>query len=482
VQATAARALSARKQRIRAASDRVAAERPRWLDRNRYFHEQDWRFLQLLVPPGSRVLDLGCGTGDLLAALRPARGVGVDLSPAMLEVARARHPGLELHQGDVENEATLDDIAGPFDFIILADLIGALEDCEGTLGLLHRLCGPRTRLIVAWYAPLWEPVLAAGERLGLKMPQEPQNFLSLADIAGLCALAGFEPIKREWRQLVPRRLGGLGPAINHTVATLPGLRALSLRNYLVARSLRRPAPPPRSVSVIVPCRNERGNIEPLVRRLPDFAPDVEVIFVEGHSRDGTREEIERVIALNPERDLKLLVQDGVGKADAVFKGFDRARGDVLMILDADLTVPPEDLPKFWRAIESGQAEFVNGSRLVYPRERQSMRFLNLIANRLFSSLFTWLLNQRFTDTLCGTKVIGREDHQRLKGVRAYLGGVDPFGDFDLILGASLLSLKIVEVPIRYESRRYGTTQISRFRHGLLLFRLVLHAHRKLKAL
>jgi glycosyltransferase involved in cell wall biosynthesis len=209
---------------------------------------------------------------------------------------------------------------------------------------------------------------------------------------------------------------------------------------------------------------------------------MEVIFVEGHSADGTWDEILRVQAAHPQWDIKAVQQKGKGKADAVFTAFDLARGDVLFILDADLTMPPEQLPKFWQALKSGRGEFVNGSRLVYPMESDAMRLLNLIANKTFSLLFTWLLSQRFTDTLCGTKVLRRADYARLKAGRAYFGDFDPFGDFDLIFGAAKLGLKVVEVPIRYASRSYGETQISRFRHGVMLLRMVLFAFLRIKAL
>ena len=237
-----------------------------------------------------------------------------------------------------------------------------------------------------------------------------------------------------------------------------------------------------SATIVIPARNERGNIEAAVKRIPPFADDIEIIFVEGHSTDGTWDEIERVAAAYSHYDIKTMRQSGIGKADAVFAGLDSARGDVLMILDADLTVPPEQLPKFWEAIRSGKGEFVNGSRLVYPMEDQAMRFLNLVANKAFSIIFTWLLSQRLTDTLCGTKVLRRAEYQRLKAGRSYFGDFDPFGDFDFIFGASKLGLKIVEVPIRYASRTYGETQISRFRHGLMLLRMVLFAFLRIKAL
>ena len=475
--------LSARKRAIRDLADRLAPEQPRWKTRNPYFHDEDKRYMRFLVPEGLRVLELGCGTGDLLAALRPARGVGLDLSERMVALAHASHPELELAVGDAEDPSTLQSLGGPFDVIILSDTIGVLEDIEAAFASLHALCTPDTRVIVAYHSRLWEPVLKLAEAFGLKAPTPSQNWLRLDDIAGLLGLTDFDLVKREWRQLLPRRMFGLGTLVNRFLAPLPLLRRLCLRNYVIARSMRH-APAegaPLSATVLVPARNEKGNIEPLVRRLPDFSPDIEILFVEGHSQDGTAEEIERVIAAYPDRDIKLLVQEGKGKGDAVRKGFAAARGDVLMILDADMTVPPEQLPKFYRALRAGKGEFINGSRLVYPMEDQAMRFLNLLANHIFSLLFSYLLNQRFTDTLCGTKVLRRAHYERIAAGRGYFGDFDPFGDFDLIFGASKLNLKVAEVPIRYASRGYGTTQISRFRHGWLLLRMVVFAYRKLKA-
>jgi glycosyltransferase involved in cell wall biosynthesis len=232
---------------------------------------------------------------------------------------------------------------------------------------------------------------------------------------------------------------------------------------------------------LIPCRNERGNVEAAVLRLPRFCDDIEILFVEGGSRDGTLEEIHRVIEAYPDRTIRVLRQDGDGKGNAVRCGFAAARGEVLMILDGDLTVPPEDLPKFYRALVTGKGEFINGTRLVYPMEDDAMRFLNEVANHIFSVLFTWLLNQRVTDTLCGTKVLRKQHYDRIVANRSYFGNFDPFGDFDLIFGATKSSLKSVEVPVRYSARTYGETQISRFRHGLLLLRMVVFAFVKLKA-
>jgi len=473
--------LFGRKRTIRARADRQARERLAWIARNSYFYREDHRYLRFLIPPGLKVLELGCGVGHSLAAVAPARGVGVDFSEATLAVARERYPEYEFRLGDVEDAATLEGLGEPFDVILLADTIGELEDCQTTLANLRRLATPDTRIVISYYSTLWEPLLKLGVWVRQKMPQEPQNWLSTDDIMALLELAGFEVVKREWRQLLPKRLFGLGPLVNRYVATLPLIRRLCLRNYVVARSRPTGSPEALSASVIIPCKNERGNIEAAIHRLPRFADDLEIIFVEGGSEDGTRAEIERVMACYPERDIRLLAQDGKGKGDAVRKGFAHARGEVLIILDADLTVPPEWLPRFYEAVRSGRGEFVNGSRLVYPMEEQAMRFLNLVANRVFSRLFTWLLNERLTDTLCGTKALLKRHYRRIVADRAYFGDFDPFGDFDLIFGAAKLNLKIVEIPVRYASRRYGETQISRFRHGWLLLRMVLFAFRKLKA-
>ena len=474
--------LSARKQEIRRRADATAYERAKWRRRAAFFHGEDLQFLRFLIPEGARVLELGCSTGELLAALRPSFGVGVDLSSVAVDQARQNFPDLSFHVGDVEDADFIRTLPGPFDFIVIVDTLGSLEDCQRMFENLHGLCTRETRVIVGYFSYGWHPLLKLAEWLRLKMPQPPQNVLALGDVRALAALADFEPVKSERRLLSPLRLLGLGRLINRFLAPLPLLNSLCLRHYTVCRSLRQRGDDPRTVTIVIPARKERGNIEPAIRRMPRFAGATEIIFVEGHSRDGTWEEIERVIRANPALNIKGLQQPGRGKADAVYTGFAAATGDVLMILDADLTIAPEHLPKFWEAIRSGKGEFVNGTRLVYPFEQDAMRFLNWVANKMFSRMFTSLLGQRFTDTLCGTKVLRRSDYLRLKAGRSYFGDFDPFGDFDLIFGASKLSLKMVEVPVRYASRTYGETQISRFRHGLMLLRMVWFAFLRIKAL
>ena len=469
-----------RKKIIEETSDLLASSRDQWIKKNSYFYNNDHSYMKFLVGDNMRVLELGCGTGQLLNSLNPSYGMGIDLSSNMISIAQKNYPNLSFIQGDVEDNELISSLQGSFDFIILSDTIGYLDDCEVAFERLHSLCTPDTRLIVSYYSWRWQPILALGEKIGLKMPSSEMNWLSTEDTMGFLHLADFEPVKREWRQLVPRSLFGLGTLINRLIGTLPLIRRLSLRNYLVARPVRDVKLRKTSTTVLIPCRNEKGNIENAVKRLPDFCEDLEILYVEGNSQDGTLDEIHRVIEAYPDKDIKVLVQDGKGKGDAVRKGFDHARGDILMILDADLTVPPEDLTKFYKAISSGKGEYINGTRLVYPMDNQAMRFLNFWANRTFSVLFTWLLNQRLTDTLCGTKVLTKKNYEKIVANRSYFGEFDPFGDFDLIFGATKLNLKIVEVPIRYAAREYGETQISRFQHGWLLLRMVVFAYKKLK--
>jgi SAM-dependent methyltransferase len=474
--------LSSRKQEIRRLQNEMAPQRAHWVQRAAFFHEEDLIYLKFLIPEGVRVLELGCGTGHLLASLNPAFGVGVDFSPEMIKEARKAYPDLTFLTGDIEDETFVRSLEGPFDVILIADTLGAIDDCQKLFEILQGLCTRETRLIIAYFSHLWYPALKLAEVLGIRMRQPPQNALAPADVKNLAMLADFNLVKSEQRLLVPFHLLGLGRLVNRFISPLPIIGNLCLRHYTVCRSLRHLGNEVKSASVVIPARNERGNIEAAVKRMPCFTEDIEIVFVEGHSKDGTWEEINRVAKAYPGRNIKAMQQPGKGKADAVFTGFDAARGDVLMILDADLTMPPEQLTKFWEAMRSGKGEFVNGSRLVYPFENDAMRFLNLIANRLFSIIFSWLLSQRFTDTLCGTKVLRRSDYLRLKEGRSYFGDFDPFGDFDLIFGAAKLNLKVVEIPVRYASRTYGETQISRFRHGLMLIRMVLLAFFRIKAL
>jgi glycosyltransferase involved in cell wall biosynthesis len=316
----------------------------------------------------------------------------------------------------------------------------------------------------------------------MKQKSPPQNWLAQQDLENLLYLNGYEIIRRGSRFLMPLHIPLLSGFVNRYLARLPLLRSLCMVQYAVARETAcMPAERPCSVTVVVPCRNEAGNIERLVDGMPELGARTELIFVDGDSTDGTVEKIREVMAKHPDREIKLIPQNGAfGKADAVRKGFDAATGDLLMILDADITVEPRDLPKFYLAAAEGKGDFINGSRLVYPMEKDAMRTLNMLGNKVFSMIFTWTLGQSIKDTLCGTKVLFKKDYLRIQDGRSYFGDFDPFGDFDLLFGASKLNLRIVELPVSYKERKYGETKISRFRHGLLLFRMSFIAFKKLK--
>jgi len=473
---------SKRKERIRAISDAQASKRADWINKNIFYYEDERKYLRYLVPEGQRILELGCGTGQLLNALNPREGIGIDISGNMIAIARKKYSHLRYIEGDFEDPEVLGNVEGTFDAVIMSETIGFLDDCQATLELLHSLCNRDTRVIIANCSSLWEPVLKLAAIFNLKMSTTEQNWLSTDDIIGLCELADFEFVQREWRQLIPKRLFGLGTIINRLFAHLPLIRYLCLRHYVIFRSARTKVLDQPSVSVVIPCRNEQGNIRNTVKRMPRFCDDLEILFVEGNSQDDTWGEIQKVSEEYKDWNIKALRQDGIGKGDAVRKGFEQACGDILMILDGDLTVPPESLPKFYEALRNEKGDFIMGSRLVYPVEHGSMRFLNYWANNTFAAIFSWLLNQRVTDTLCGTKVLRKSDYEKIARNRSYFGNLDPFGDFDLIFGACKLSLKIVELPIRYSARKYGDTQISRFRHGWILLKMVFVAFNKMKLL
>ncbi len=432
-------------------------------------------YYNLLIPADASVLEIGCGSGELLGHIRAARRVGVDLSPRQIEAARTRVPGAEFH---VQAGETLE-LAGSFDYIIISETLNQAADVQQLLERLHRVSHADTRLVLNYFSTLWRPLLSFAGAVGLRAPQPQSSWISTADVRNFLALADWQPVLFQPRILLPFRCLGLEALFNRWLAPLCSWFCLTA--FCVARPhRRRDDAPPLTVSVVVPARNEAGNIEAAVRRTPAMGAGVELIFVEGHSKDDTWAEIQRVQREFPDRKIKIMQQTGRGKGDAVRRGFAAATGDILMILDADLTMPPEELPKFYDTFARGRAEFANGVRLVYPMDEEAMQFLNLCANKAFGIIFTWLLGQPVKDTLCGTKVLSRAHYERIAAHRAYFGDFDPFGDFDLLFGAAKLNLKIVDVPIRYKERTYGTTNIQRWSHGWLLLRMVLFAARKLK--
>jgi SAM-dependent methyltransferase len=446
--------------------DAFAAVEPVWARRNRTYHRLIRQILRFQTAGIRSVLEIGCGSGDVLAALAPERGVGVDVSPGMIAEARKRHPELEFAVASGEEIS----LGRTFDLILLSDLVPYVHDLVALFDRIAEHSHRRTRIVIHSYNRLWRPVIWAAELLALKPRKPIRNWVSPDDVRNLLQLSGLEAVTETRRILMPKQIPVVTLLLNGGLANVWPFNYLCLTHWVVARPASR-GDRELSVSVVCPCRNERGNIGPLIERLPQMGPETELIFVEGGSSDGTREEILRQIDANPERHISLVDQPGHGKGDAVRAGFASARNDLLMILDGDLSVGPEELPKFHQACATGRAELVNGSRYVYDMEPGAMRFVNMIGNRAFRRLVKAMIGQQVKDTLCGTKVLEREDYERLAEARSYFGKFDPFGDFDLLFGAARLNLKIVDLPVRYHARTYGTTNISRWRHGLLLLRM-----------
>ncbi|QTA81917.1 Glycosyltransferase [Desulfonema limicola] len=453
----------------------------RHFDKNRqigsYYHKLIQHYYKFLIPEGLKIIELGCGHGDLLASLKPCLGVGIDFSGEMLKIAEKKHPDLIFVNADAHETAFKEQ----FDIIILSDLINDLWDVQTLFENLRSLCHQKTRIILNYYNNLWRIPFSAARFFNLGSDTLEQNWFSHHDVFNLLHLSGFEVVKHTSRIIFPLKARFISDLANKYLVHLVPFNWFALTTFVTAR----PAPKEKSVqgsfvSVIIPARNEAGNIESIIKRVPELGSDTELVFVEGHSADSTYETIKRKIEEFPEKKCRLFQQTGKGKGDAVRLGFEKAKGNILMILDADMTVPPEDLTRFYNAIVSGKGEFINGVRLVYPLEDQSMRFLNILGNKFFSLAFSWLLGQPIKDTLCGTKVLWKKDYELIAKNRSYFGDFDPFGDFDLLFGAAKLNFRIVEIPVRYRSRTYGDTNIDRWKHGWLLIKMVIFAAKLIK--
>ena len=454
-----------------------AATRANWIRRNKYYYGCLKRLLRHLVEPGKRVLNIRCQTGFLLEALQPNYGVGVEISPEMVAVAQAAHPQFTYYQAFPEDFVAQE----KFDYILLCD-VGDIADVQKTLLRLQTACERHTRLLIYTYNYLWEPLIRLAQRLHLKIPQTEQNWLSEHDLIGLLTLSGFEWLETYRTALFPRYVPLVSAFVNRVVAKLPFIGRLCMIEVLVARAIPKPVDAAEvSVSVIVPCKDERGNIESAVVRMPELGRSTEVIFCDDKSTDGTAGEVRRLQRLYPERNIRLVDGPGICKSKNVWKGFEAATGDILMILDADLTVMPEELPYFMHAITRGGAEFVNGSRLVYPIPKAAMKAANVMGNKFFGAVFSYLLGQRIKDTLCGTKVLWRSDWERIRPMIGTWGTLDRWGDYELLFGAAKLNLRILDQPVHYQERTFGATKMTKvFKHGLTMLRMCVHGFRRLK--
>jgi len=477
-------ALDERRQRTAQHLAALAERRGYWIDNNRYYYDLLARLLRFLVEPGKRVLSVRCSTGDLLAAVRPAYGVGLEISSEMIAVAQRRYPAFTYKQAFPDTDefpARFGATQEKFDYIIFSGIDDTV-DVQRALQNLRDVCDRHTRLIVTTYNHLWEPLVNLAEFLDMKVPSIEQNWLSNSDIANLLSLSGFQWLGHRQIVLCPKYIPLLSGFLNSFCARLPGLNRLCMTVAHVARVIPPPVrPQDLSVSVIVPCKDERGNIEDAVRRIPELGMQTEIIFCDDKSTDGTPDEVRRVKALYPDRNVRLEFGPGICKSKNVWTGFDGATGDVLAILDADLTTMPEELPYFIDAIASGAAEFVNGSRLIYPVPAAAMKTVNMIGNKFFSLSFSYLLNQRVKDTLCGTKVLWRSDWERVKPFLGTWGIEDRWGDYELLFGASKLNLRIMDLPVHYQERIHGATKMTKvFQNGLIMLRMCWHGFLKLK--
>lgn len=387
---------------------------------------------------------------------------------------------IKCRQYDIVDQPEQIGSPGP-DFVILNGNVHYEKDVQEYIRRIHEKINFNTRLIIIYYSSLWKPCIKLATFLKLRIKKPEENWITHEDIQNLLTLNEIQIVRKESKIILPFYIPLLSYFLNRIIAPMPFFRLGSLVNIVIARSVKNENSGLKSVSIVVPARNEEGNIEEIAKKLPKFTENDELIFIEGNSTDKTWQKIQE-IANKYSSDRKFIFgqQNGKGKGDAVRKGFSMATGDILMIFDADITVPPEDIVKFYNAINDNKGEFINGSRLVYPMEKEAMRFINMIGNKFFAMSFSFLIGQRFKDTLCGTKVISRKNYLKLIENRSYFGEFDPFGDFDLIFGATKLALKIVEIPIRYRERTYGSTNISRWKHGMILLRMLFFAMRKIK--
>jgi len=450
--------------------DAVAPNWDRWRSRNGFYHEQLQELVLGPIAPGHDVLDIGSGTGDVLAAAKPRHGVGLNVSERLTELARTKYPGLRFETSEPDAVRAQAGLAP--DYIVSVNLLDHSYDVYELLANVRECMTERTLLVATTSNPLWSPVLGVASRFGLRMPESPRNFITNRDIASILRVLGFDVVEESLALPVPKRVPLVAPLLNAIVPDLPLVRFVSSVQLIAAR--RRVPRPDLSVSVVVPCHNEEGNVAECARRVPDMGAGTEIVFVDDGSADRTREAVMEAMAEDPR--VRLVAYDtNHGKANAVRAGFDAARNDVLMILDADMTVAPEDLPKFLEPIASGTADFVNGTRLVYPMEGQAMPTINFVGNKAFCFLVSWVLRQRVSDTLCGTKALLRRDYQTMP-----LSGRDRWGDFDLLFGAARQKLRILEIPIHYRERVAGESKMNVRREGPMFLRACLAGWRMLR--
>jgi SAM-dependent methyltransferase len=457
-------------QTLREYYNSLAPDWDAWRSRNRFYHERVKELVAGAVVPGRPVLDIGCGTGDVLAKVRPSSGVGLNVADRLTQLAREKYPGLRFETFDADKVALPDDFLP--DYVVSVNLLDHTYDVFELLASVRDCVSERTLIVLTTSNPLWAPLLRLASRYGKRSPESPRNFITNRDIGSILNVLGFDVVEAGLALPVPERIPIVAGVLNAALPDLPVLRYASSVQYVAARP--RIGREGLSVSVVIPCHNEERNVAACAARVPDMGGATEIIFVDDGSMDRTRDAVVEVMERDPR--VRLIAYDtNHGKANAVRAGFDAARNDVLMILDADMTVAPEDLPKFLAPLQAGTAEFVNGTRLVYPMEGQAMPTANFVGNKAFCLLVSWVLRQRVSDTLCGTKALLRRDYEAMPS-----SGRDRWGDFDLLFGAARERLRILEIPIHYRERVAGESKMNVRRDGPMFLRTCFEGWRMLR--
>ena len=459
---------------IRKHYDSYAKERHQWIRKNKYYHGQMLKYYSFLVPEGSRVLELGCGIGYIIGSLKPSYGVGVDFSGETIKAARKSYPGIKFVCSAYEDFSTKE----KFDYIIISGIL-SITNMQKLLQNIKKSCNPDTRIIICEYNRIWSPLLRLSEKLRLKMPEVKINELAVKDIENIININGYQLIKRDKFGLMPKYIPILSAFFNKVLAKLPLINSLCLNQFLIFRLNEAPKDA-KKVSVFLTCKDEEGNIEELVKRTPSMGGHTELVFVEGGSKDNTYGKIQEMIKKYPKKDIKLLKQKGIGPKDAIYTGFGHSKGDFIILLEADLTTPPEEISYVWDIYKKGYGEYVQGSRLVYRMNKKAMPKLNYFGNGMFAKIFTWIVGQRFTDTLSGVKAMSKERYRQFEKQKNFFRDLDPFGDFEMIFWCMKNNLKLVEVPITYLPRKYGETKIKAVKHGWMLLKISLKAMKLFK--
>jgi len=461
--------------KIKTLKDSIVEKRGKWISSNSYYYRQFLNSVKYIIPERSSVLNIGCSTGYILNQLNPARGVGVESSPEQIKYASEKYPDLEFFDMEVENV----EIDGTFDYILISG-IEDMVDIKSVLDSIKKNCHRHTRIIISHYSYLWQPLVSLAEKAKIRLPQAVHNWFSNNDVKNMFNLSDYNVIHTKKLILFPFYIPLISYMLNKYLARLPLLRHLTMSRLTIAYP-RQHETREYSVSVVIPCRNEAGNIQDAVERIPELGSHTEIVFCDDKSTDKTADNVRKMQKKYPDKDIKLVEGPGICKAENVWTGFDAASGEILMILDADLTVIPEELPYFYEAIARGYGEFINGSRLVYPMHDDAMRGFNIIGNKFFSIFFTYILDSSIKDTLCGTKVMWAKDFEKIKVLRGRWGIKDRWGDYELIFGAAKNHLKIIDLPVHYMERTYGETKMTnRFKNGWIMLKMSMASLFKIK--